>query len=285
MAEPEGHRRLWVGTCAALVLLSLACGSAAADRRAGRQSLPPQAVAAPPSAAEVESSPGPRDFPIEPAPVPPARSSTTLLVIDPSEGEVAAPTVVEAAARERERRRGASPPIAVIDQKNLAEYAAQAVLTVVTPVESSSALEGATPATGEASIATTPVDESYWRQRGREIRQRWRNTVDQIPALEAKVGELRTKFYATDDPFVRDGQVKPEWDRALGDLEEARFRSARGADEVLAFLEEGRKAGALPGWLREGSELEPKPIVETVDPLEAPEAGEPMIYQQSQDPP
>ncbi len=208
-----------------------------------------------------------------------------MLVIDPSEGEVAAPTVVEAAARERERRRGASPPIAVIDQKNLAEYAAQAVLTVVTPVEPSSALEGATPATGEASIATTPVDESYWRQRGREIRQRWRNTVDQIPALEAKVGELRTKFYATDDPFVRDGQVKPEWDRALGDLEEARFRSARGADEVLAFLEEGRKAGALPGWLREGSELEPKPIVETVDPLEAPEAGEPMIYQQSQDPP
>ena len=28
--------------------------------------------------------------------------------------------------------------------------------------------------------------------------------------------------------------------------------------ELEAFLEEGRRAGALPGWLREGAEQEPE---------------------------
>ena len=49
--------------------------------------------------------------------------------------------------------------------------------------------------------------------------------------------------------------------------------------ELDDFLEEGRRAGALPGWLREGGELEPVPEKPktspgTVDP------EEPRIYEQ-----
>ena len=80
---------------------------------------------------------------------------------------------------------------------------------------------------------------------------------------------------------MRDGQVKPDWDHALADLEEARYRAARGAEEVATFLEEGRRAGALPGWLREGAELEPEPVLETTDGTQpGNEPREPTIYDQ-----
>jgi hypothetical protein len=104
--------------------------------------------------------------------------------------------------------------------------------------------------------------------------------VDEIPELVARVEELRQQFYSTDDPAYRDGQIKPLWDKALADLEEARFQAARGAEEVLAFYDEGRRAGALPGWLREGAELEPEPVVEKAAP-DPSEPQEPEIYDES----
>jgi len=81
--------------------------------------------------------------------------------------------------------------------------------------------------------------------------------VDSILELQERTAELRTRFYATDDPYVRDGQVKPAWDHALQSLEDARRRARQLENELEATLEEGRQAGALPGWLREGMELEP----------------------------
>ena len=54
-------------------------------------------------------------------------------------------------------------------------------------------------------------------------------------------------------------------------------------EELAQFLEEGREAGALPGWLREGIDLEPEPLVEA-EPTAEP--SEPVIYQQeATDPP
>ena len=79
---------------------------------------------------------------------------------------------------------------------------------------------------------------------------------------------LRSQFYSTDDPYVRDSKVKPQWDRALAELEEARRRAEAGPAEVEAFLEEGRRVGALPGWLRDGVELEPVPVLETSEGVE-----------------
>jgi len=101
--------------------------------------------------------------------------------------------------------------------------------------------------------------------------------------LEAKTESLRNRFYSTDDGYQRDSQIKPEWDKAIADLEEARYQASRGAAEVLAFLEEGRRAGALPGWMREGVELEPEPVIETTpEGPTALEAAEPVIYRDAE---
>jgi hypothetical protein len=99
--------------------------------------------------------------------------------------------------------------------------------------------------------------ELYWRTRIRDARLRWRESVERAEELAGLVGQLRYDFYATDDPWLRDSSIKPAWDRTLADLEEARQEVDFQRRTVEAILEEGRRTGALPGWLREGLELEP----------------------------
>lgn len=153
------------------------------------------------------------------------------------------------AAAERERRRKAGPAMVVINNGNLAEHAT-GKLTIVS---------GSEPSRAAAAAATPgePKDERYWRDRVHGLRQQWAAAVDSIGELEARAAALRTRFYAQDDPYVRDGEIKPAWDRALENLDEAKDRARSLEDQLGAVLEEGRQAGALPGWLREGIELEP----------------------------
>ena len=272
----SGMRGLAAAIGLAAACVAAGCASAAKSDPAPARPLPPQAIA-PPSSADSAAgeapAPAPRTSapPREAAPQPSAQDSS-IIVIDPVGEDAAArpPSLAEAAARERQRRRTEAPPVAVITNANLADYAAKGVLTVA---ESDAETAEANP----EEAATPTVEEAYWRQRGLEIRKRWREAVDRIPDLSAKSEELRQRFYAMDDPAVRDGQIKPEWDRSLANLDEARYQAERGAEEVRSFLEEGRRAGALPGWLREGAELEPEPVVETVDDAEQ-EPGEPPSY-------
>lgn len=184
-----------------------------------------------------------------------------LIVVDegsgavrPSPGELARTTRRETAGQ------GSSPRIT---NDNLADYARRGQVTMSgTPVAGKPAAGEAGEAAAGAGTADAvePVrDEAWWRGRAREIREEWRRTVDEIDELEAAAADLRWRFYAEDDPWVRDGDVKPEWDRALDRLSEARRRLEEYPRQLDELVEEGRREGALPGWLREGIELEPAP--------------------------
>ncbi|HEX2224481.1 MAG TPA: hypothetical protein VHN15_09765 [Thermoanaerobaculia bacterium] len=184
---------------------------------------------------------------------------------EPEAAATSAPrTLAEASRAERERRAKSGRPVLKINDKNLSRHATGS-LTVLKPEER--------PKSGEAGA--TAQNEAYWRQRGLEIRQRWRRTVDEIQTLEQRIAELRQRFYATDDPYVRDTQVKPDWDRALDRLVQARVEVEATRKELATFMEEGRRAGALPGWMRAGAELEPKE--EAPKPASA-EPQEPKIF-------
>lgn len=205
----------------------------------------PSVVAIPPPQTVTPAAPSAPGVGTE-EPVPAEVKGTAPIVIDEG-GEAASHrrSLAEAAASERERRRGLGAPIATIDDKNLAQHATGA-LTTSEPAQ--------------APLGDVPdlaADEQHWRQRVRSVREEWAAEVDAILELQQRTAELRTRFYATDDPYVRDGQVKPAWDHALQSLEDARRRARQLEDELEATLEEGRQAGALPGWLREGMELEP----------------------------
>lgn len=274
-------RRAALVAAAGLAFVGCASKGSRGDSR-DPQPLPPQIVVPPDSGATAELVPvEPEDERIgaSSAPAAPEPAAPTLIVIDPAEPtELKQPSLAEAAARERARRRHeGSSPVLVINNQNLSQHAAGGVLTIAHSAAGEG--ESAADAEAEAIVAQAAADEKMWRERGLEIRKRWREAADRVPELEEKVAELRQRFYSTDDPAVRDGQIKPQWDRALADLEEARYQAAQGASEVADFLDEGRRAGALPGWLREGSELEPEPVVDEIDGPSEHEATEPQIYE------
>lgn len=194
----------------------------------------------------------------------------SLIMVEPAGGEqAAAPSLVEAARAERERRQIKDQPAIVITNKNLADYATGELTISDTPetvdVESPAGL-----GQEEKELAE---DEAYWRRRAREIRIQWRDAVEAIPEAEGRVAELRMAFYREDDGFYRDQEIKPAWDKALRDLDGARELAVVMEKELEVFLEAGRQAGALPGWLREGIELEPvmedeSPSFQTFEPVE-----------------
>jgi hypothetical protein len=237
----------------------------------------PVAVPPPtPPAATPASSPSSLVVPIDPWSSKKVDPSV-LVVVDPADADADSRlSLVDAAKAEKERKAQAPPPRISINDKNLHTYAKGGQLTVADPKKKSGTAGQATAAatTGAAvpaaaGGAAVPIErnEKYWRGRALEIRQRWRKASDRIKVLEGDVNLWRRRFYAEDDPYVRDGQIKPAWDRALDELREDHVTVDTAKKELADFLEEGRQAGALPGWLREGSDLEPKEE-KPVDPLQ-----------------
>ena len=231
----------------ALMLLAAAACSQAPPPRPPQPIVgtAPSVVAIPPPQTVTPASPSPPAVGTE-EPVPAKVKGTEPILIE--EGGSSAGrgrSLAEAAASERERRRTLGPTLATVDDKNLAQHATGSLTT-------------AQPST--VPVVDTPdlvAQEKHWRQRVRSVREDWAAAVDAILELQSRAAELRTRFYATDDPYVRDGQVKPAWDHALQSLEDERRRARQLEEELAATLEEGKQAGALPGWLREGVDLEP----------------------------
>lgn len=169
-------------------------------------------------------------------------------------GETTNRDLVQAARQERERRKTASP-IAVVDDDNLSEHASGGQLTVGNP----RAVPEAEVAEARETLDRYKEQEEYWRRRARDIRQRWRDAYDSLEGLEEETAELRRKFYAEEDAAFRDREIKPAWDRSQDLLREAKKSIESAREELDILYGEGRRAGALEGWLRAGIELEPWP--------------------------
>lgn len=177
-----------------------------------------------------------------------------------------------AASRAQKERRAADPPdpdTLTITDKNLKEHAT-GELTYADDKPQAAADPRRTPG---------GHPESWWREEIRRRRQSWSHAVNEILELEAKVAQLRDRFYAEADPWVRDSRVKPEWDRTLDLLARAKDNARLSEREVETFLEQGRRDNALPGWLREGIELEPneRPYHTETDERRRTTVGEPAL--------
>jgi hypothetical protein len=236
---------------------------------------PAIATAAPAPAAAAAPSPAKGSAAVDPLSPPGAGTRTAtsdpaVVVVDQTESDPDSQlTLAEAAKAERERKVQAGRPRIVIDNKTLHRYAKGGQLTVAEPKKKAAS---PAPQAVQAAAAAAERDEKYWRGRVLEIRQRWRKAADRIKELEQDVSDWRRRFYAQDDPYVRDGQIKPAWDRALDQLRESRAEAQAAKKELAEVLEQGRVAGALPGWLREGIEQEPKEEkpVDPTQPIETP---------------
>jgi hypothetical protein len=281
-AEPRPAPATPTGTAPAAAATSGPATSAAASAaRAPVAPLPPVVTTSAPAAATgTAAARAPGAAAAAPASPPTAGAAKpgdpSVIVVDtPDFDPEAQLTLAEAAKAEKQRKAEATPPRIVINNKTIHRYAKGGQLTVAEP-KKKAAPAPASASQAPAAAAGTPAalvrDEKYWRGRALEIRQRWRKASDRIKELEEDIGLLRRRFYAQDDPYVRDGQIKPAWDHALDELRESRATAQAAKKELTDFLDEGRIAGALPGWLREGIDLEPKEEkpVDPTKPIETP---------------
>jgi hypothetical protein len=260
-------------TCLSLLSLSLVVAAGCAGAAPTPPRLPAP-VAKP--AAKPADQPASEARPAAPAAETPAPTPTrTTDEINPREVDVVDPggdrgpvSLVEAARAERERRAQSGPPVAVITDKNVSKSTGQ--LTIADPKKTA-------PSAADAAALKTIRDEQYWRDRAVDIRTRLRKATDRVEELELAATGWRRRFYSEEDPYFRDSKIKPEWDRVLGQLEETRTEVGDTRKELEDFLEEGRRAGALPGWLREGGELEPEEEKPQSGPGTA-DPDEPQIY-------
>jgi hypothetical protein len=233
---------------------------------------PIPAAAAPPTLA----SPSPH--PNQPTPEPEDDPTTVWIGGRESKQTDLSTRLHQASTAERARRERSAPPIAVIDDDNLAEYAKDVKVTVS---GAANAAEVTASAEREANAVSGtppggPEGEEYWRAEALRLRLAWRDAYDLLPDLQEDAARLRNDFYAADDPFYRDREIKPAWDRTLDRIEETKQEIERYRDELEDLMTRGRRAGALPGWLREGIELEPEEPLES-DELEESRPGEPRI--------
>ncbi len=211
--------------------------------------------------------------------------SSTVKVIDSGEEADDPLTLAEASRLAKARKAETREPVAKITDDNLHEYS-QGADVIVLESQPAAELEAPTPgggAPGSDRPGPAPAvrGEDYWRTRALELRMGWRRTVDRIQELELQAAALRQQFYAEEDPYIRDSQLKPAWDRVLDRLEDLRQRSARYEQDLDVFIDEGRRAGALQGWLNQGWELEPTPDErERAGELEGHQAIDPPVLEE-----
>ncbi|RMH18364.1 MAG: hypothetical protein D6696_13240 [Acidobacteria bacterium] len=258
---------------AAAVAIALVALAACGGGKKEPKTLPAQTVS---QVAPGLEAPPPLPPPIRELPPPPR---PPVKVIDSGDEEPQPKTLLEASQLAKARKGETPPPVVEITDENLSEYAEGGNVIIVESGPSS-----APPATppSTAPPADKARDELYWRQRGLELRRNWRRTLDEIERLELEAASLRQRFYAEDDPYVRDAQIKPAWDRALDRISELRQEAARYQEALNQMLEEGRQLEIPPGWLSEGWELEPseeeRRELEQIPihrPIDAPVAEEP----------
>lgn len=109
--------------------------------------------------------------------------------------------------------------------------------------------EGAAPA--DASQAPPPGGEAQWQEIARKDRKAVEDGKARVAELTATARKLENDFYAWDDGQYRDRVIKPAWDRTLSELEDAKRQLADAEKNLADLPERARKAGALPGWIRE----------------------------------
>jgi len=107
------------------------------------------------------------------------------------------------------------------------------------------------PSAAAAAAAAEGGDEAMWRERARTARRRVEELKTEVTQLESDSKQLETDFYRWDDGQYRDRVIKPAWDKKREELETRRRQLVDAEADLADLPEKARKAGALPGWIRE----------------------------------
>ena len=196
------------------------------------------------------------------------RPRATPVPVAVSEGGQSLADVVRAAQETRGENGAEKEKSGItIENKNLVKDSAKGRLTTsahaapspprpvapaaATPAAAASSNANANEAAGGVAATTEPGGEAEWRETARRERKRVEDAKARVAELTATSRKLENDFYAWDDGQYRDRVIKPAWDRAKSDLEQAKIELEAAEKQLADLPERARQAGALPGWIRE----------------------------------
>ncbi len=159
------------------------------------------------------------------------------------------------AASEAKTRKEPKPSVAITNDSLVTDSKKGRLTTVaprsVPPTPAGKPTAGATPAAAAPPAVLSEGSEAEWRERARVARRQVEEGKARVYQLEGDAALLEKDFYRWDDGQYRDGVIKPAWEKKKQELEAARKELAAAEKELADLPELARKAGALPGWIRE----------------------------------
>lgn len=163
-----------------------------------------------------------------------------------------APVAGRAAARDAAR----TGPLRITNESLVTDTARGKVSTAErAPATTLEAARTPGPPAPTTTGAVAPRDEGqgeeFWRGEARRLRERVAELRETITRLDADTKRLEADYYAWDDGAYRDRVIKPAWDKAREELATARLALPGAEKELTELPDRARRAGALPGWLRE----------------------------------
>lgn len=102
----------------------------------------------------------------------------------------------------------------------------------------------------EAKPKDAKKDEAYWRGRVTPIHRRIAEKVAKAATLDRRIRELTDDLSGIGPLNARRGGVESERQRLITEADTLRASIEADKAEVETIEEEGRRAGALPGWFR-----------------------------------
>jgi len=178
-----------------------------------------------------------------------------------------AQSLTELAEIERQRRNGIAEAPKAINNDNVAEFSRGAV-SIIKPIALPSRAmnsEAAEWIGGDSEKEKTadseyevdpdePVDlagrpESFWRDKMAEARQRVEVLEREAEVLQLRLNALQMQFLDSADGFRRQA-IQKDMQKAFYEQDLNKENLAAAQDALRDLSQEGRRSGALPGWLR-----------------------------------
>jgi hypothetical protein len=169
-----------------------------------------------------------------------------------------AQSLAEVARKEEERRKTVTVPAKVYTNKDLNAVPAGSP-TVSSPAPAKPADEApktadgdaksSAPKTAEADDKAPAKDQKYWATRLKNLQDKLARDQDYADAMQTRINALTTDFVNRDDPAQR-AVIGQNREKSIAEL--ARLtKSVTDTKKAIAdLLEEARRAGVPPGWLR-----------------------------------
>jgi hypothetical protein len=192
-----------------------------------------------------------------------ARAAIAALLGVVAAGLIAPParaqSLADVARKEEERRKTVAAPAKVYTNKDLNAVPAGSPPAVSAPATSKPADEAPKTANGDAK-GTTPKaaegddkgpakDQKYWAGRLKNLQDKLARDQDFADAMQTRINSLTTDFTNRDDPAQR-AVIGQNRQKSIAELARLTTSVQDTKKAIADLLEEARRAGVPPGWLR-----------------------------------